>query len=73
MDTRPFSLSRKGLGTEAKREGSRLQKTKWFGCEVYDVGRCVMLTSFRPLPGEGDAFQRGEGVAIVLLDWGVEA
>ncbi len=34
---------------------------------------CVMLTSGRPLPGEGDAFQRGEGVAIVLLDWEVEA
>ena len=50
-----------------------LQETKWFGCEVYDVGRSVVLTSGRPLPGEGDGFQRGEGVAIVLLDWAVEA
>ncbi len=22
-----------------------LQETKWFGCEVYDVGGCVVLTS----------------------------
>ena len=32
-----------------------------------------MLTSGRALPGEGDSFRRGEGVAIVLLDWAVEA
>ena len=32
-----------------------------------------MLTSGRALPGEGGSFQRGEGVAIVLLDWAVEA
>lgn len=50
-----------------------LQETKWFGCDVYDVAGSVVLASGRPLPDEGSSFQRGEGVAIVLLDWAVQA
>ena len=50
-----------------------LQETKWFGCDVYDVAGCMVLTSGRPLPDTEDSFQRGEGVALVLLDWAVEA
>ena len=41
-----------------------LQETKWFNCEVYEVGGSVVLTCGRALPGGGDSFQRGEGVAI---------
>ena len=50
-----------------------LQETKWFGCDVYDVAGSVVLGSGRPLPDAGGSFQRGEGVAILLLDWAVQA
>ena len=50
-----------------------LQETKWFKCDVYDVARSVVLTAGRPIPDAAESFQRGEGVAIVLLDWAVEA
>ena len=43
-----------------------LQETKWFGKEVYRVGDSVVLTAGRPVPAEGQARKRGEGVAIVL-------
>ena len=33
-----------------------LQETKWFGCDVYDVAGCVVLTSGRPLPNNDDSF-----------------
>ena len=42
-----------------------LQETKWFGKEVYRVGDSVVLTAGRPVPAEGQARKRGEGVAIV--------
>ena len=42
-----------------------LQETKWFGNNVYSVGRSLVLTSGRPTPDSG-ARQRGEGVALVL-------
>ena len=32
-----------------------------------------MLASGRDLPDAGGSFRRGEGVAIVLLDWAVQA
>ena len=42
-----------------------LQKTKWFGNNVYSVGRSLVLTSGRPTP-DSSARQRGEGVILVL-------
>ena len=43
-----------------------LQETKWFGNEVYKVGKSVVLAAGREVPGAEAARQRGEGVAIVL-------
>ena len=43
-----------------------LQETKWFGNEIYRVGKCVVLAAGRPVAGAGVVRQRGEGVAIVL-------
>lgn len=44
-----------------------LQETKWFGCEIYQVGHSMVLTAGRKVPEQtGDVRQRGEGVAIVL-------
>ena len=45
-----------------------LQKTKWFGMEVYQVSGSVVLTSGREKPVHRDTVKRGEGVAIVLTD-----
>ena len=50
-----------------------LQETKWFGCEVYQVGGSVILTSGREKPAVGESIQRGEGVAIVLTGPAVDA
>ena len=50
--------------TEVKRYNVKvigLQETKWFGCDVYDVARSVVLTSRRPVPDKAGNFQRGEG------------
>ena len=41
-----------------------LQETKWFGSEIYTVGKSLVLTAGRPVPR--DDGQRGEGVALVL-------
>ena len=43
-----------------------LQETKWFGNEFHNVGKSVVLTAGREVPGVEAARQRGEGVAIVL-------
>ena len=43
-----------------------LQKTKWFGNEIYKIGSSVVLTAGRDVRGVGQVRQRGEGVAIVL-------
>ena len=40
-----------------------LQETKWFGCEVYQVGGSVILISGREKPAVGESMQRGKGVA----------
>ena len=45
-----------------------LQKTKWFGSEVYRVTRSVVLTSGKEKPAQEDTVKSGEGVAIVLTD-----
>ena len=37
-----------------------------FGEETYVVGDALVLTSGLPLPSDGDALVRGEGVAVVL-------
>ena len=50
-----------------------LQETKWFGNEVYDVSGAAVLTSGRKTPSVDENSQRGEGVAIVLMCWAVEA
>ena len=52
----------------------KVAETKWFGCDVYEVMGSVVLTSGRSMPAsKGDNIQRGEGVAIVLLEWAVGA
>ena len=40
------------------------QETKWFGTEIYTVGKSLVLTAGRPVPR--DDGQCGEGVALVL-------
>ena len=50
-----------------------LQETRWFGSEVYDVGDSVILTAGRSTPAQGQAVQRGEGVALVLRGLGLSA
>lgn len=47
-------------------EVGALQETKWFGSEVYEVDKSVVLTSGRNTPAQGETVQRGEGVALVL-------
>ena len=50
-----------------------LQETKWFGEDVYHVGGSVVLAAGRPVPGDGQARKRGEGVALVLAGPAVKA
>ena len=51
-----------------------LQKTRWFGSEVYCVGESVVLTTGRDVvPGGDEVRRRGEGVAIVLSGEAVRA
>ena len=50
-----------------------LQETKWFGNAVYTVGESVVLAAGRPTPGPAQTKQRGEGVAIVLMDSALRA
>ncbi len=47
--------------------------TKWFGSEVYRVTGSVALTSGRENPAQEDTVKRGEGVAILLTDWTIDA
>ena len=49
-----------------------LQETKQFDTEVYDIVGSTVLTAGRLLPDMTEGYWRGEGVAIVLLDWAVE-
>ena len=39
-----------------------LQETKWFGNEMYRVGKSVVLAAGRPVPGAGGVRQRGGGL-----------
>lgn len=42
-----------------------LQETNnWFGNNVYRVGKCVVLTAGRQVPGPEQTKQRGEGVVM---------
>ena len=50
-----------------------LQETKWLGCDVYDVAGSVVFTAGRAVPDSNDSFQRGEGVALVLFGWAIDA
>jgi len=50
-----------------------LQETKWFGSNIYKVGKSVILSSGRDVPKEGESRQRGEGVAIVMSGPAVSA
>lgn len=47
-------------------EVAGLEETRWFGDASYVVGDALVLTSGRPLPSDGAALARGEGVAVVL-------
>lgn len=49
-----------------------LQEIKWFG-DIYEVGKCVVLASGRPLSAAGVVRQRGEGVAVVLSNAAIDA
>ena len=50
-----------------------LQETKWFGSNIYSVGKSVVLSAGREVPQGNQHKQRGEGVAIVLSDETVAA
>ena len=55
--------------SELKRLGievAGVQETHWFGQDVYSVGNSTVLARGRPLPADGEAFCRGDGVAIIL-------
>ena len=43
-----------------------IQETKWFGKDMWPVGRYTFLHSGRPLPGDQERASRSEGVGIVL-------
>ena len=43
-----------------------IQETKWFGKDVWPVGRYTFLHSGRPLPGDQERASRNEGVGIAL-------
>ena len=43
-----------------------LQETRWFGSDVYEVGKSLLLTEGRERPAVGDIVQRMEWVAIIL-------
>ena len=43
-----------------------IQETKWFGKDVWPVGRYTFLHSGRPLPGDQERASRNEGVRIAL-------
>ena len=50
-----------------------LQEIKLFGCEVYQVGEGIVLTSCREKPALGVSLQGEEGIAIVLSGPAVDA
>ena len=43
-----------------------IQETKWFGKDVWPVGRYTFLHSGSPLPGDQERASRNEGVGIAL-------
>ena len=43
-----------------------IQETKWFGMDVWPVGRYTFLHSGCPLPGDQERASRNEGVGIAL-------
>ena len=49
-----------------KQKSKRIQETKWFGKDVWPVGRYTFLHSGRPLPGDQERASRNEGVGITL-------
>ena len=49
------------------------QETKWFGNEMYKIRNAVVLTSGQVRPSNEAHFYKGEGVAVVLLDWAIDA
>ena len=62
--------------SELKRLGievAGVQETHWFGQDVYSVGNSTVLARGRPLPADGEAFRRGDGVAIILRGRALEA
>ena len=57
---------------ELEKYGVVVAETKWFGEGVYRMGRSIMLTSGRPVPGEAQSRKRGEGITLVLTGRCVE-
>ena len=43
-----------------------IQETKWFGKDVWPVGRYIFLLSGCPLPGDQERVCRNEGIGIAL-------
>ena len=71
MSAGPHCVDRKldFLVTELKRFDvavADIQKTKWFGQDVWNVDRCTLLHSGCTFPGDGEPLLRNEGVGIVL-------
>ena len=50
-----------------------LQETKWFGKQVYRIGKSIVLAAGRETPQGDQPRHRGEGVAIVLTGHAVTA
>ena len=58
IDTVVSELKRLGI------EVAGVQETRWFRQDVYSVGDSKLLASGRPLPPDGEAFLRADGVAL---------
>ena len=50
-----------------------LQETKWFWNEMYEVDSCILLTTGRKVPVDGEMIQRDEGVVLVLNGVAIDA
>ena len=69
--TSPHYVDRKLelLVKELKRLGmtvAGIQKTKWFGSDVWNADAYTLLYSGRPIPDEAESQMRDEGVGILL-------
>ena len=68
---KPGKIDRKidSLMGELRKYGAsvaEIQEIKWFGKDVWPVGRYTFLHSGHPLPGDQERASRNEGVGIAL-------